>query len=108
MKQSPEMQQESSCIPVEYNAHRARQIRHVSSCLRCLYIGRVNPDLQRLRQIAQARENFFHIFTRFSRSAFVITDTELKLIAAAAIIGESNKPKTGYSTPAAIGMPSTL
>ena len=32
---------------------------------------------------------------RFNRSAFVITDTELKLIAAAAIIGLSSQPNTG-------------
>ena len=30
-----------------------------------------------------------------SRNAFAITDTELKLIAAAAIIGLKSKPKTG-------------
>jgi len=50
----------------------------------------------------------FYIFTRFSLSALTMTDTELKLIAAAAIIGESSRPKNGYSTPAAMGMPSTL
>jgi hypothetical protein len=32
---------------------------------------------------------------RRSRSAFAITDTELKLIAALAIIGESSSPNTG-------------
>ena len=51
---------------------------------------------------------FCYSFTRLSRSAFNITDTELKLIAAAAIMGESSKPKNGYSTPAATGMPSKL
>ncbi|GEM_PF-3184130 len=49
-----------------------------------------------------------HSFIRFSRIALAITDTELKLIAAAAMIGESSRPNTGYSTPAATGMPSTL
>jgi len=39
---------------------------------------------------------------------FAITETELKLIASAAIIGDNNIPKKGYNTPAAIGMPSTL
>lgn len=53
-------------------------------------------------------KNPCYIFIRFSLSAFSITDTELKLIAAAAMIGESSKPKNGYSTPAAIGMPSML
>jgi hypothetical protein len=32
---------------------------------------------------------------RFNLSAFVITETELKLIAAAAIIGLSSQPNTG-------------
>ena len=41
-------------------------------------------------------------------SAFAITDTELKLIAKAAIIGESKIPKKGYKIPAAIGTPNTL
>ena len=43
-----------------------------------------------------------------NRNALPITDTELKLMAAAAIIGESNIPKKGYNTPAAIGTPKTL
>ena len=42
------------------------------------------------------------------RNAFPITDTELKLIAAAANTGRSSNPKNGYNTPAAIGTPSML
>jgi len=38
----------------------------------------------------------------------VITDTELKLIAKAAIIGDKRMPKTGYNTPAATGTPRVL
>jgi hypothetical protein len=45
---------------------------------------------------------------RRSRSALAITDTELNVIAALAIIGLRSRPKTGYSTPAAMGTPSTL
>lgn len=37
-----------------------------------------------------------------------MTETELKLIAAAAIIGDSKMPKNGYSTPAATGTPRAL
>jgi hypothetical protein len=48
------------------------------------------------------------MFCFLSLSAFKITDTELKLIAAAAIIGESKTPKNGYNTPAAIGTPKAL
>lgn len=50
----------------------------------------------------------FYNFKLRKRNAFTITDTELKLIAKAAIIGESNIPKNGYKTPAAIGIPKTL
>ena len=42
------------------------------------------------------------------RRAFAITETELKLMAAAAIIGLNRIPKNGYKTPAAIGTPSVL
>ena len=42
------------------------------------------------------------------RSALVMTETEDRLIASAASIGDSNMPVAGYSTPAAIGMPSAL
>ena len=43
-----------------------------------------------------------------SRSAFVITDTELNVMATLAIIGLSRRPKKGYKTPAATGTPTTL
>lgn len=42
------------------------------------------------------------------RKAFPITETELKLIANAAIIGDNKIPKNGYKTPAAIGTPKVL
>ncbi len=42
-------------------------------------------------------------FEVLSLSEFPMTDTELKLIAAAAIIGLSKSPKNGYRTPAAKG-----
>lgn len=45
---------------------------------------------------------------RFNLSELTITETELKLMAAAAIIGDSNIPKNGNSTPAATGTPSEL
>lgn len=49
-----------------------------------------------------------HRVTRRRRNALAITETELKLIAAAAIIGLRSTPKNGYSTPAAIGTPAAL
>lgn len=50
----------------------------------------------------------FYNFKLLNLSAFTITETELKLIAKAAIIGDSKTPKNGYKTPAAIGTPKTL
>src|SRR5262249_40915177 len=44
-----------------------------------------------------------HSSTRRSRRALPITDTELNVIAALAMIGLSRMPATGYSTPAAMG-----
>jgi len=49
-----------------------------------------------------------YTWTRLRRRALPTTDTELRLIAKAAIIGFSNKPVNGYSTPAATGTPSAL
>ncbi len=46
--------------------------------------------------------------TFLSLSAFAITETELKLIAAAAIIGLSKIPNVGYKIPAATGTPRAL
>lgn len=44
----------------------------------------------------------------FNRKALVITETELKLMAKAAIIGDNKMPKKGNSTPAATGTPKAL
>ena len=44
----------------------------------------------------------------FSLNAFNNTDTELKLIAAAAIIGLNNGPSNIYKTPIATGIPNVL
>ena len=43
-----------------------------------------------------------------SLSALPMTDTELRLMAAAAIMGLKSSPKAGYSVAAAIGMQITL
>lgn len=46
--------------------------------------------------------------TRRSRRVLVMTDTDDRLIAAAAIIGDINVPVNGYKTPAATGLPMAL
>ena len=43
-----------------------------------------------------------------SRKAFPITETELRVMAALAMIGLKRMPKKGYSAPAAIGTPIVL
>ncbi len=54
------------------------------------------------------RRQVYSIFLAFIRKLLVITDTELKAIAAAAIIGFSKKLQQGYNTPAAKGIPIRL
>jgi hypothetical protein len=49
-----------------------------------------------------------YISTDRKLNEFIITETKLKLIAKAAIIGDKSKPKVGNKTPAAIGMPKVL
>jgi hypothetical protein len=56
---------------------------------------------------APSASMFYNLSPR-NLSEFEITDTELKLMAAAAMIGLNSSPKNGYSTPAASGTPSEL
>lgn len=78
------------------------------SCSSMRSIGRA--DVSTLIFFGQAVELRLgiQIRTDLSLSALVMTETELKLIAAAAIIGESSNPNSGYSTPAATGTPKAL
>ena len=57
--------------------------------------------------VAARRQALLHDW-RLSRKALVITEAELRLIASAAIIGDSNQPVNGNSSPAASGTPSAL
>lgn len=50
----------------------------------------------------------YYILIVLNLKALAITDTELKLMAKAAIIGDNNIPKKGNKTPAAIGTPNVL
>lgn len=73
----------------------------------------VGTELHRNRSFSSLRSFRRHAVPYYRRSprirkAFAITETELKLIAAAAIIGLSNNPKSGYRTPAATGTPRAL
>jgi hypothetical protein len=55
----------------------------------------------------RSTKNGYNLVAR-SLSALPITETELKLMAAAAIIGLRSSPKAGKRTPAASGMPTAL
>ena len=85
------------CLPNPYWEPELRKLTGKDSA--------VQAFLDRELQVQQMYED---ILAFLSRNEFPITETELKLIASAAIIGESSNPKAGYSTPAAIGIPSTL
>jgi len=61
-----------------------------------------------IRRISFFFECFHHSFTFRSLKALPITETELRLIAAPAMMGLSSRPKNGYSAPAAKGMPRAL
>ncbi len=64
--------------------------------------------LHLLLKISATRSRWHYSAVRLSRSALPITDTELNVMAALAIIGLSSSPKKGYRMPAATGTPSTL
>ena len=53
-------------------------------------------------------DHFIYSASLLSRNALPITVTELKLMAAAAIMGLSKIPNIGYSIPAAKGTPKVL
>src|SRR5262249_26230296 len=61
---------------------------------------------RRLRVAQHARSH--HTLALRRRSALPITDTELRLMAAAAYTGDSTIPNSGYRAPAAIGTPRVL
>ena len=91
------------------------QVPRTDDLARCQRRGRGNNDKcdgERHDPLAHRNEYIPHAVRHSaavrSRSALAMTDTELKLIAAAAIIGESSRPVTGYRTPAAIGTPAAL
>ena len=67
-----------------------------------------SPATLNRAQQTNADPPFAHSFARRRRRALPITETELRLMAAAAKMGGNSRPKAGYSTPAAIGTPSTL
>ncbi len=85
----------------------------------CTAVGQTTAPLQQIR--SASREAYpvpslkhithragDHNSARLSRRALEITDTELNVIAALAIIGLSTSPKNGYSRPAATGTPMAL
>lgn len=91
-----------------WHSSTAARGRHVS---RVLLSGRMMLLCHEWRRNAALTRSIAvsaHVCALRNRSEFAITDTELKLMAAAAMIGDSKSPKNGYSTPAAIGTPAAL
>jgi len=92
---------------------RSRKTESPEEILKGTLCGR-RDRYRKVQSAAPGTEKQERCLTRFHssilrrRSEFVMTDTELKLIAAAAMIGESSRPKNGYRTPAAIGTPAAL
>ena len=60
-----------------------------------------------MHQLLRQRR-LIHNLTLLNLKEFAITETELTLIAAAAIIGDNKIPKNGNNIPVAIGTPNTL
>ena len=68
-----------------------------------------HPDQQQADQIHQYHaHNDSRALNQRKRLALLTTVTDDMAMAAPAIIGLSNRPSTGYNTPAAIGTPSEL
>jgi hypothetical protein len=87
--------------------HRRRLLTRLSDARAdCQEAARNRAQQASGRNIAEHGDA--HRPARRSRSALPMTDTELKLMAAAAIIGDRRRPKNGYSRPAAIGTPAAL
>lgn len=70
--------------------------------------SKISAELYPARSIATSGRLTHYSANFRSRKAFVITEIELMLIAALAIIGLSSTPQIGNSTPAASGIPSAL
>ncbi len=71
------------------------------------------PNAERERERTHPRQTLLRPVVRHNRAlrnrnALLTTDTELRLIASAAIIGDKVMPNHGYSTPAASGTPTAL
>jgi hypothetical protein len=77
-------------------------------CLGAINACRAEPSTTFTLSVRVTGANGRQSFSRRSLSALPTTDTELRLMAAAATMGLSNRPKAGYSKPAAIGMANTL
>jgi len=81
---------------------------YVFATIGCLQrIEELRPEL-RCWKLHRTSVNQLYSRTLRNRSAFPMTETELKLMAAAAIMGLKSRPKDGYRTPAAMGTPNAL
>jgi hypothetical protein len=81
--------------------------REWETCRECVVQSYATPMPGRARDTGShvARRQ---MSTRRNRSEFAMTETELRLMAALAIIRERSQPVKGKSSPAASGTPSAL
>lgn len=105
-------QQHRAPIHTPIHQRQNRNERHGQHAEHCTKRNTCFPSCYSRRILRRARHHRYiqllHKFTRRNRSALKITDTELKLMAAAAMMGESKMPRNGYNTPAATGTPNEL
>ena len=87
---------------------RVLLVRHEEVSARSGWRRLLHVLMCRHAELRFGADSRYSTFTVRKRNALPITLTEDSAMAAAATTGESNKPKKGYSTPAASGMPATL
>ena len=92
------------------HAHRGTVLRNVFAENENDYRGStlqvaLEPDVP---FIELNMKSYYGVYNLLNLRAFDITETELKLMAAAAITGLSNNPNTGNNIPAATGTPRAL
>ena len=83
-------------------SHNLRNVPSIGEVPRIDSLRRPRTGLKEATRLPHVRR------TVLSRVALAITLTEDSAMAAAAMIGDSRMPNTGYSTPAATGTPAAL
>ena len=104
------MQEGASAAITIVTAHVPRQNHDTAPAPQNLTAGLLRSRLRGMKRLSRIQYTVStdHNAVRRNRSALLTTDTELKLMASAANIGDNTIPNHGYSTPAATGTPTAL